>query len=330
MLPDVTERTLDARLARLRAGGDDPDDFVIADAKDGDMAFGVTAPGPDGDGGWKPRSAHLDAIAEMTASGLVDVMLTSVSSAAILAGRGVFDGSPVTPAVRLNDTTDIWMARGGRYRESPSRPFASADVASAAELVDLGLYSMTFSNDLERDLASLERYRAFRLEARGTRLRHFLEVFNPAFDVGIPGPELGHYVNDMIVKAVAGVVPGDAPLFLKIEFNGARAMEELARYDPERLVVGILGGAAGTTRDTFELLGQARAAGARVALFGRKINLAERPLELVALMREVIGERLDPAAAVEEYHRRLEAAGVAPRRSLEDDLEVTEPVLRGR
>ena len=326
----MTERTLDARLARLRAGRDDPDDFVIADAKDGDMAFGVTAPGPGPDGAWKPRAAHLDAIARMTASGLVDVMLTSVSSAAILAARGTFDGSPVTPAVRLNDTTDIWMARGSRYRDSPSRPFASADVASAARLVDLGLYSMTFSNDIDADLASLERYRAYRLEARGTGMRHFLEVFNPAFDIGVPPAELGHYVNDMIVKAVAGLVPEDAPLFLKIEFNGARAMEELSRYDPERLIVGILGGAAGTARDTFELLAQAREAGARVALFGRKINLAESPLELVRLMREVIARRLDPAAAVDEYHHRLEAAGVRPRRSREADLEVTEPVLRGR
>ena len=56
--------------------------------------------------------------------------------------------------------------------------------------------------------------------------------------------------------------------------NGAKALEELASYDPQ-LVVGVLGGGAGTTRDTFELLFQAEKYGARVALFGRKINLAE-------------------------------------------------------
>ena len=36
--------------------------------------------------------------------------------------------------------------------------------------------------------------------------------------------------------------------------------------------------AAGTTRDTFELLAQGVKYGARVALFGRKIGLAESPL----------------------------------------------------
>jgi len=60
-------------------------------------------------------------------------------------------------------------------------------------------------------------------------------------------------------------------------------MSELCAYDPTRLITGILGGAKGTTRDTFELLHQASSAGARVALFGRKINQAEAPLELVRL-----------------------------------------------
>ena len=83
----------------------------------------------------------------------------------------------------------------------------------------------------------------------------------------------------MILKTLAGVTKKDSPLFLKMQFNGHRAMQDLAAYDPENLVVGILGGAAGTTRDTFELAKQAEQAGARVALFGRKINLAEAPLE---------------------------------------------------
>ena len=43
----------------------------------------------------------------------------------------------------------------------------------------------------------------------------------------------------------------------------------------------MLGGGAGTTRDCFELLHQAERYGARVALFGRKINLAEAPLAMV-------------------------------------------------
>lgn len=325
----VSARTLDERLARIRDGRYTPADFVIADAKDGDMAFGVTAPGPDGRGGWKPRAAHLEAIGEMTRSGLVDVMLLSLSSAERLVAAGLFDGSAVTPAVRLNDTTDIWMARGSHYRASLSRPFATADVDGASGIADLGLYSMTFQDDTDADLASLEAYRAFRLALRGTPMRHFLEVFNPAVDIGLSGEALGHYVNDMIIKAVAGLLERDAPLFLKLQFNGPESMRELASYDPGRLVVGILGGAKGTTRDTFELVSQAERAGARVALFGRKINLAESPLELVRLMRETIENRLSPEEAVRAYHAHLGDRDLSPERDLAADLEITEPALLG-
>jgi hypothetical protein len=315
------------KLSNIRSGEYTPDDFIIADAKDGDMAFGLLAPGPHPDGTLKTKADYLDAITAMTRSGLVDVMLLSASSAEVLAGRGVFEDSPVTLAVRMNDTTDIWMARGSRYRESPSTPFASADIEAVSDFCDMGLYSMTFSNDLDSDRASLEAYRSFRLAARPTGFRHFLEVFNPAFDIGIPAVELGNYVNDMIIKATAGVTSSDAPQFLKIQFNGADAMSELAAYDPERLVVGILGGAKGTTRDTFELAHQAEQSGARVALFGRKINLSEAPLELVRLMRETIEQKSSPEQAVRLYHDYLDAHGLHPQRPLRDDLNITDPVL---
>lgn len=321
-------KSLNGKLERIRSGAFAAEDFIIADAKDGDMAFGVTAPGPDGAGGWKSRADHLAAIRQMTESELVDIMLMSVSSAQRLAGEGVFSGSAVTPAVRLNDTTDIWNARGSNYRAFASQPFASADVASAAPFSNLGLYSMTFHNDVSVDLASLEAYRQFRLEMREQPVSHFLEIFNPAFDIGIPASDLGFYVNDMIIKALAGVVSSDQPLFLKIQFNGAAAMRELAAYDPTHLIVGILGGGKGTTRDTFELIGQAAESGARVALFGRKINLAEAPLELVRLMRATVEGKLTPEAAVTAYHEYLAEHSIPPERSLHDDMELTETVLK--
>lgn len=292
------------------------------------MAFGVTAPGPDVGGRWKSREHHLSAIDEMSKSGLVDIMLMSASTAEILKSRGTFNKSPVTPAVRLNDTTDIWNARGSTYRKHPSEPFASADLQAVAPLCKLGLYSMTFSNDLKADKASLEAYREFRLACRETGMTHFLEVFNPAFNIGIKESELGHYINDMIIKAVAGVTSADAPQFLKIQFNGAKAMNELCSYDPARLVTGILGGAAGTTRDTFELALQAEQAGARVALFGRKINLAEAPLTLVKLIRTTLEQKLTPADAVREYHAHLKTSGIKPARSLTADLKITDSALK--
>ncbi|MEZ5476484.1 MAG: hypothetical protein R3E95_03030 [Thiolinea sp.] len=38
-------KRLDQKLAQIRSGQYQPSDFIIADAKDGDMAFGITAPG---------------------------------------------------------------------------------------------------------------------------------------------------------------------------------------------------------------------------------------------------------------------------------------------
>lgn len=333
-------KTLDKKLKRIKSGRYRPSDFIIADAKDGDMAFGVTAPGPSALGAaregvprgvstglWKSRESYLQAMQEMCASGLVDIMLMSASSAEILKKRGTFSGSAVTPAVRMNDTTDIWSARGSNYRQFPSVPFATADVHAVAPLCGLGLYSMTFSNDLQADRASLAAYREFRLACRETGMRHFLEVFNPAFDIGIAVSDLGHYINDMIIKALAGVTSSDAPLFLKIQFNGRDSMQELTDYDPANLVAGILGGAAGTTRDTFELASQAEQSGARVALFGRKINLAEAPLKLVELMRRTLERDVSPTEAVREYHEHLKQEGLKPARSLKEDLKISDPVL---
>ena len=44
--PQGPARRLDRKLGSIAAGRYAPDDFVIADAKDADMAFGLTAAGP--------------------------------------------------------------------------------------------------------------------------------------------------------------------------------------------------------------------------------------------------------------------------------------------
>jgi hypothetical protein len=322
-------KSLDAKLARIRRGGYKPADFIIADAKDGDMGFGATAPGSRRDGeGLKSKAQYLEAMREMTASGLVDIMLMSASSAETLAAGKLFMKSKVTPAVRLNDTTDIWSQRGGSYRDSFSLPFRTARPGKVKRFADLGLYSMTFCNDRDTDLRAAEAYREFRAEAEAAKVRHFLEVFNPAMDIGLKDASLGHYINDSIVRTLAGVTSSEYPLFLKMQYNGPAAMEELAAYDPARLVVGILGGGRGTTRDTFELAAQAERHGARVALFGRKINLAEAPLELVRLMRGVIQRELTCEDAVRSYHDHLATRKITSDRELAADVEITDPILK--
>ena len=322
-------KSLDAKLARIHAGKYTPKDFIIADAKDGDMGFGTTCPGPvRGTNTLKTKTQYLEAMTEMTKSGLVDIMLMSTSSAETLHEKKIFAKSKVTPAVRLNDTTDIWSQRGGNYKQDFSQPFRTARPEKAKRVSDLGLYSVTFSNDVDADLWSLENYRQFREDAVRTKMRHFLEVFNPAMDIGLKPSELGHYINDSIVRCLAGVMSAEQPTFLKMQYNGAAAMEELASYDPKNLVVGILGGARGTTRDTFELISQAERHGARVALFGRKINFAEAPLELVRLMRMVIERLVSPGEAVKIYHGYMIKNRMHPDREIAEDMEITDPVLK--
>ncbi len=319
---------LDQKLDRIRSGSYRPRDFIIADAKDGDMGGGAGATGIDGETGLaKPASFYRSAMKEMVASGLVDIMLMSLSSAEAIATESDCLSHGVTPAVRLNEGTDIWGFRGANYRAHAAQPFRTARIDRARALCDLGLYAVTFYNDVERDVASLEAYSQFRDEASAAGMRYFLEVFNPAFPIDTGGEDIGIYINDAIVRCLAGVARADRPLFLKMQYNGARAMAELAAFDPENLIVGILGGSAGTARDTFELISQGERFGARVALFGRKIYFSEDPLEIVRSMRRVIERDISPEEAVVAYHDHLIKTGKTPIRSLEADREVTDPIL---
>ena len=274
-------RRLDEKLARIRGGAYTPRDFVIADAKDADMAFGCATPGPETDaegrptGRFRPLADYRADIVRVLGSDLVDIMLTSLSTAEILTREGAFAASSATPAVRLNDAGDIWLARGATYRHQPAMPFRTARLHRVHAVADLGLYAITFYNDLEADRRTLDAYAEFRDEAAAAHVRHFLEVFNPHFPVETPDADFAAYNNDMIVRCLAGVSHRDRPIFLKAAYNGPRATEEIASYDPGNLIFGVLGGAAGTTRDCLELLKQAERYGARIALFGRKIYFAE-------------------------------------------------------
>ena len=334
MTSDDHDRGLDQKLRAMAEGRYTPDDFVIADAKDADMGFGLTAPGrrPDapegmlGPGRYHTRERYLDDMRAQAQHGVVDIVLTSASNGERLANDGSLPHD-ITLAIRANDTSDVWVGRGARYATMPSRPFRTVDLSAIRPFCDLVLYSITLNNDLEADLVSLEAYAAFRREASAIGMRHFLEVFNPNAPSRLEPHEVAAFVNDSIVRALAGVTAAQRPVFLKLGYNGAVALEELTEHDPS-LVVGIFGGTVGTTRDTFELLHRAHLHGARVALFGRKIQHAESQLALVDLLRPVVRDELDPAGAVRAYHEALARSGVRPMRSLEDDLQVTDRTLR--
>ena len=335
-------KTLDVKLARLLA---DPGcrDFILADAKDADMAFGLAAPGlaaggqPDR-GPFRSLAEFRDQIRALVAEGLVDVMLMSASTSDVLAvEERLFVHSPVTPAVRMNDTTDIWLAAGsGTYSSQPALPFATTTIPHAQwgrlepggaghPAVDLGLFSITLNGDAAADRAMLAAYRDFRHEAERSRFRHFLEVFFPNVlaQAGAAAPRgVGRFVADHVVRALAGVPRAGRPVFLKIPYLGPDVTEQLAAYD-RSLIVGILGGAAGTTHDAFALVEQSKQHGARVALFGRKINASEHQLEFVRHLRAVADEHLAAAEAVRSYHAVLTRHGIRPHRPLDDDLAIT-------
>ncbi len=325
-------KSLDKKLAAIKAGKYTPKQFILADAKDPDHAFGVAATGPmdfdDAAAGFRPRPRFLDDVRAIMKQKQMDIMLASVTSIETLSLEGAFAKSTVTPSIRANDTTDIWLPRGSSYSKEPSRPFRTANLTYVRKFCDLGLYSVTFNNILDRDYASIEAYRAFREDAVKHKFRHFLEVFNPNAPQGLSPEQIPAFVNDSIIRVLAGVARIERPAFLKMPFNGRCAMEELAGHDPS-LIIGILGGASGTTRDTFELLSQGERSGARVALFGRKINLAESPLDLVGLFRPVLEGSIAPQEAVRAYHAELKKKDLKPKRPLADDLIVTEAVLEG-
>ncbi len=352
-------KSLDRKLAEIKANRDTRA-FIIADAKDADMAFGVRATGPRSylsaqgarpaqfspevwrreEFGYRNLPEFLDIIREVTRQGLVDIMLMSAYVNDLLSiQEGLFRNSHVTPAARANDTTDVWAVRHGSYTKEPAQTFRTASIdhiqcgqveceRNGGEFpgANLGLYSVTFVNDLEQDRRTLEAFKAFREEAERKQFRYFLEVFDPNVPSGVPPGKLGEFINDNILRSLAGVPEAGRPLFLKIVYHGPRALEELAQYDPN-MVVGVLGGSAGTTYDAFKLIHDAQKHGARVALFGRKINNAEHQLAFIEMLRLITDGRLSPEEAVRAYHGVLQGKGIKPNRPLEKDLELTDQAM---
>ncbi len=352
-------KSLDTKLAEIKASCSSRA-FIIADAKDADMAFGVRSPGPRqylarrgerparfspevwsrDEFGFRNLPEFLDIIREVTHQGLVDIVLMSAYVTEQLAIKeGLFKNSHVTPAARANDTTDVWAARHGAYTREPSQPFRSASIdhIQCGEIecdrttedfpgANLGLYSITFVNELEQDREALLWYKEFREEAERKKFRHFLEIFDPNIATGILPEKLGEFINDNILRTLAGVPEAGRPVFLKIVYHGPKAMEELAQYDPN-LVVGILGGSAGTTYDAFKLIHDAQKYGARVALYGRKINNAEHQLAFIEMLRLITDGKLSPEEAVRAYHGVLQGKGIKPHRSLDEDLKLTDQAM---
>ena len=352
-------KSLDQKLAEIKANTDSRA-LISADAKGADMAFGVRATGGrhylSGRGerpaqfspeiwqrdefGCRNLPEFLDIIREVIRQEKVDILLMSAYVNELLSIKeGLFDQSSITPAARANDATDVWAIRHGCYTAEPAQPFRSASIdhLQCGQLecdrstdqfpgANLGLYSVTFVNDLEQDKATLNAFKSFREEAEAKRFRYFLEVFNPNVPSGVAPEKMGEFINDHILRSLAGVTESGRPVFLKMHYHGPRAMEELVQYDPN-MTVGVLGGSAGTTYDAFKLIHDAQKYGARVALYGRKINQAEHQIAFIEMLRLITEGVSGPAEAVHAYHGVLQAKGIKAHRSLDRDMQLTEQAM---
>ena len=115
------KKSLDVKVEDILANPSKSKAFIIADAKDADMGFGIRAPGPrvsserkEPESAWKSLEDYRGQIREIVRQGVVDIVLLSASNLEILAmEEKLFDNSPITPAARANDASDAWAERGG-------------------------------------------------------------------------------------------------------------------------------------------------------------------------------------------------------------------------
>jgi hypothetical protein len=334
----MAPKSLDQKLAHIHADPVGARDFILADAKDADMALGIAAPGK-AESRYRTLQEYRDLIEQVVEQGLVDIMLMSAHTNEILnIEKRIFDKSQVTPAARANDTTDIHILRGSRHAKQAALPFRTATIdhlqcghvdCQPEERylgANLGLYSITFNNDSTLDREALLQYKEFRLEAERKGFRHFLEVFDPNIPEAVEAGKVPAFINDAIVRTLAGVTSKGRPIFLKMVYHGPKALEELVHYDPH-LVVGILGGGAGTTYDAFKLLSESRKYGARAALFGRKINHTENQLAFIRFLVHIAAGDISAEEAVKAYHGALQQLGIKPLRSLKEDMVLQTNVM---
>src|ERR1700737_2974845 len=103
----MIQKSLDSKLARIHADPHGCKDFILADAKDADMALAIGAPGrsPEAHSSevrYRSLAEFRTIIEQIVCQGLVDVMLLSASTSEVLTlHRRLFDASHVTPAVRV-------------------------------------------------------------------------------------------------------------------------------------------------------------------------------------------------------------------------------------
>src|ERR1700731_2102553 len=99
----MKQKSLDQKLARIHADPRGCKDFILADAKDADMALSIGAPGrsPEAHPGevrYRSPSQFRAVTPKIVEQKFVDFMLMASSTSEVLTiHKRLFDNSPVTP-----------------------------------------------------------------------------------------------------------------------------------------------------------------------------------------------------------------------------------------
>src|SRR5579883_1458491 len=121
----MIQKSLDIKLDRIHADPHGCKDFILADAKDADMALAIGAPGrsPEAHSSelrYRSLAEFRDIITQIVEQGLVDIMLMPARTSKVRTiHRRLFERGDFTPAARVNDTTDIHIVRGSKYPAEP-------------------------------------------------------------------------------------------------------------------------------------------------------------------------------------------------------------------
>ena len=194
------QKSLDAKLARIAA---DPScgDFILADAKDADMAFGISARSapPKRDNavgetplGYRSSQEFRDQIREIVAQQLVDIMLMSASTSDVLAvQRAAFRQQP-RHAGNSRERHDRHLAgrrQGRATADNPRCHFARRFLKKPMERSRQSVPSaagrpgpVLHHAQQRRDVWIAPRCKRTAISARKrdeVGFRHFLEVFAP-------------------------------------------------------------------------------------------------------------------------------------------------------
>ncbi len=245
---------LDEKLARIRSGQYTRRDFIIADAKDPDMGPGLHAVGPSSSPTarskrFRTRAEFLDQVAAIVEQDIVDIMLDlGLEPGAAGRARRV-PGQPASSRRSAPTTPPTsGVHRGAQSPQSavaavPHRLAAAAMYgtptppvpAARSALTDLGLYSITFNNDLDADVARSKRSHEFRADAAANELPLFPRSVQPQRRCGPIAPRTCCRITSTTASCAAWPAwwRRERPRFLKIAYNGPRALEELASFDPE-------------------------------------------------------------------------------------------------